>query len=66
MRDEQWDVFWTQLYWPAAITLAALPLVSGIWADARSAHGGGWLPALDEHYRELVAYTRPLLLRIPG
>jgi hypothetical protein len=57
MREEQWDVFWTQLYWLAAITLAALPLVSGIWADARSAHGGGWLRALDEHYRELVAYT---------
>ena len=54
MRDEQWDVFWSQVYWLAAITLAALPLVSGIWADA---HGGGWLRALEEHYRELVAYT---------
>ena len=57
MRDEQWDVFWSQVYWLAAITLAALPLVSGIWADARSAHGGGWLRALGEHYRDLAAYT---------
>ena len=48
MRDEQWDVFWSQVYWLAAISLAALPLVSGIWTDAR---------ALEEHYRELVAYT---------
>src|SRR5262245_63943543 len=54
MRDEQWDVFWSQVYWLAAITLAALPLVSGIWADA---HGGGWLRALEEHYRELLAFT---------
>ena len=23
MRDEQWDVFWSQVYWLAAITLAA-------------------------------------------
>jgi hypothetical protein len=54
MRDEQWDVFWSQVYWLAAIALAALPLVSGIWADAQAA---GWLRALEEHYRELVAYT---------
>src|SRR5262249_243236 len=45
MHDEQWDVFWSQVYWLAAISLAALPLVSGIWADARSAHAGGWLRA---------------------
>ena len=57
MRDEQWDVLWTQVYWLAAIGLAALPLVSGIWVDAMSALGGSWLRALDEHYRELVAYT---------
>jgi hypothetical protein len=54
MRDEQWDVFWGQIYWLAAIALAALPLLSGIRADAQVA---GWLRALDEHYRELVAYT---------
>jgi len=57
MHDEQWDVFWSQVYWLAAISLAALPLVSGIWADARSAHAGGWLHALEEHHRELLAYT---------
>ena len=54
MRDEQWDVFWSQVYWLAAISLAALPLVSGIWTDAQVT---GWLRALEEHYRELVAYT---------
>ena len=65
MRDEQWDVFWSQVYWLAAISLAALPLVPGIWTDAQ---GTGWLRALEEHYRELVAYTMllmPLLLRTP-
>ena len=54
MRDEQWDVFWSQVYWLAAISLAALPLVSGIWTDAQVT---GWLRALEEHYREFVAYT---------
>ena len=37
--------------------LGSAALVAGIWADARSAHGGGWLRALEEHRRELVAYT---------
>jgi hypothetical protein len=54
MRDEQWDVFWSQVYWLAAIALAALPLLLGIWVDAQ---GAGWLRALEEHYKELVAYT---------
>jgi uncharacterized protein YacL len=54
MRDEQWDVFWSQVYWLAAIALAALPLLCGIWVDAQ---GAGWLRALEEHYREWVAYT---------
>jgi hypothetical protein len=57
MRDEQWDVFWSQVYWLAAITLAVLPSVSAIWADARSAQGEGWLGALELHYRELAAYA---------
>ena len=54
MRDEQWDVFWSKVYWLAAIALAALPLLCGIWVDAQ---GAGWLRALEEHYREWVAYT---------